>query len=131
LLLRKGVKVTTISDSGEEEEEDPLEQEAAGGGADYARIGSAFRKARHLLTVRGSGNRYNTPLFLLVGAEGSREAGFLKSTAGSGLEHASDDPMEQGLAFAAGREFLFFDKAAVLDVAGEPVLGSDGQHADD
>jgi type VI secretion system protein ImpL len=131
LLLRKGVKVTTISDTGEEEDEGLPEQDEAGGGADYARIGSAFRRARHLLTVRGSGNRYRTPLFLLVGAEGSREPGFLKSTAGTGLEHALDDPMERGLAFAAGREFLFFDKAAVLDVAGEPVLGSDGQHADD
>jgi type VI secretion system protein ImpL len=132
LLLRKAAKVTEISNPPEEEEEEEKKTEAAPAAPskDYARIKSAFRAARQALSQRGDSDRYATPLVLLLGAEGSRDPGFLRQTAGAGLE-LFGDPVKEGLAFAEGREFLFFDKGVVLDVAGEPVLGSGGKHADD
>ena len=93
------------------------------------KIGSAFRRARAELSRRGAGDRYSTALAVLLGAEGSRDPGFLHHTTGTAMQ-LHDDPVGAGLALAGGREFLFFERGAVLDVAGEPVLGSDGEHAD-
>jgi hypothetical protein len=129
MLLRKSWKVTAIGAAEDEGEEGA--PPAAGSEVDYARIAGAFRQAKSSLRFLGEGDRYKTPLVLLMGAEGSRDPGFLKKTEGSGLEFHRD-PMKEGLTLADGREFLFFDRGGVvLDVAGEPVLGSGGKHADD
>jgi type VI secretion system protein ImpL len=127
-LLRKAAKVTKIGVPPEDEEEEAPPDATQPYGT--MRIGSAFRNARKELYRLGAGDRYAAPLALVVGTEGSREAGFLRRTAGAGLEFFGD-PVTEGLAFGEGREFLFFDRGVVLDVAGEPVLGSGGKHADD
>jgi type VI secretion system protein ImpL len=128
LLLRKAAKVSHVSDNPDDDEEESAP--AAGKRADgSARIGAAFRRARGHLRQRGAGDRYATPLVVLLGAEGSRERGFLEH-AGAGME-VREDPVRAGMAFGDGQEFLLFDKGVVLDVAGEPVLGADGRTADD
>ena len=126
-LLRKGMNVKQV---GQAKPKVKIALPEAAPIPDYKRLGTVFRRARALFRERGNGDRYKTPLVVVMGAEGSREAGFLHRALGRGLEPL-DDPADGGLAFASGRELLFFDKGAVLDVAGEPVLGSDGQHADD
>lgn len=132
-LLRRAMKEETVSD--EPTPEAPKQEAAAPApaptrAAEFARVGEAFRRARRYLQSRGEGNRYAVPLIVLLGAENSREPGFLEQTCGTGLE-LPDEPKNEGLCFGLGREFLLFDKGVVLDVAGEPVLGSDGQHSDD
>jgi type VI secretion system protein ImpL len=129
MLLRKGFSEKPNTAAGQEEEAPAPSADVST--VDYAGIGSAFRKAKSVLRIRGEGNAYTTPLVLVIGAEGSRDAGFLKQTDGPGLTLHFSDPVKDGFAFADGREFLFFDGGAVLDVAGEPVLGSDGKHGDD
>jgi len=128
LLLRKAAKVSHVSDDPDDDEEES--EPAAGKPADgSARIGAAFRRARGHLRQRGAGDRYATPLVVVLGAEGSREPRFLEH-AGAGLE-AREDPVRAGMAFGEGQEFLLFDKGVVLDIAGEPVLGPDGRSADE
>jgi type VI secretion system protein ImpL len=129
MLLRKGFSEKPNPGIGEQEETAASPAEVTKG--DFAGIRSAFRKAKSVMRSRGEGNVYETPLVLVIGAEGSRDAGFLKQTDGPGLTLHFSDPVKDGFAFADGREFLFFDGGAVLDVAGEPVLGSDGKHGDD
>jgi len=132
LVLRKSAKVSQFSDAAEpeESEEGEAKTEARAGIADHVMITAAFRRARTLIRALSDRDQYRAALHLMIGAEGSREPGFLGRMTGSGLQLAYDDPVREGLAFGDGCGFYFFDDGVVLDLAGQQVLGADGVSSD-
>jgi type VI secretion system protein ImpL len=133
-LLWKALSTEKIADADEPPEE-PAEEKAPQAAAgsvsgDAVGLSSAFHRARETMNDVTDGNAYRTAVFLLVGAEGSRTPGFLRQVAGRELEYVTDDPVGEGLAFADGGGFLFFDDGVVVDVAGAPVLAAQGTGSD-
>jgi type VI secretion system protein ImpL len=78
------------------------------------------------LTLRA--DRYRVPWIALVGQTGSRPADLL---ADAGLGFPLGRPHAGELTSQAGCRWWFFDRGAVLDLAGEYVLRADGVSADE
>lgn len=139
LLLRRSARASRFEDAQEPEpapaaqpepqpEEKPVkEAKSADGGVPFA-ARLAFSKAGRRLDQAAAGDRHRVPLFLLLGAEGSRDSDLL---ANAGMELPFGDPAEAGMGLGAGRGFWFLDRGVVLDLAGEAVLDSDGRSADE
>jgi hypothetical protein len=129
LVLRKSAKVSQFSDTEEPHEDDVKKEQPEqqpSDIADHVMITSAFRRARSVLASLSDRNQYRTALHLVIGADGSREPGFLSRMAASGLRLVYDDPVREGLAFGDGGGFYFFTDGIVLDLAGPQVLAADG-----
>ncbi|HEX8722805.1 MAG TPA: type VI secretion protein IcmF/TssM N-terminal domain-containing protein [Pyrinomonadaceae bacterium] len=82
----------------------------------------ALRALRGHVTLRDY--RYRLPWFLLVGEEGSGKTTLLRE---SGMHLPLDPPAEQMHGVKQEVNWFFYDRAVVLDVAGELVLRSDSE----
>ena len=131
LVLRKASKVSQFSDAEPEPEEEAQQSPSAAPSAGSTIIASAFRRAREILNTLSQRNIYRTPLQLLVGAEGSRRPHFLSSLNGLEIPYEFADPTREGLAFANGCGFFFFQDGVVLDLAGNHVVSADSAAADE
>ncbi|HEV7485290.1 MAG TPA: type VI secretion system protein [Thermoanaerobaculia bacterium] len=114
VVLRRSAKVSTFADGSEREEEplaaseDPVEEEMV------VSLPEAFRRAGKTFNQIDK-DRYEVPLYLLVGAEQSRDANLLSS---AGLDLPWGDASEAGMNIGTGRGFWFFSRGVVLDLAG-------------
>jgi type VI secretion system protein ImpL len=129
LLLKRSARVSRFEDGAEE----PAVAPAAGPApppeaGQAAGLRQVFSHAGKRLDRYARGDRHEIPLFLLLGAEGSRDPDLL---AGAGLDLPFGAPQEAGLDLGKGRGFWFFDHGIVLDLAGEQVLQTDGRSADE
>jgi type VI secretion system protein ImpL len=88
----------------------------------------AFRRARHYFDRSLAGNRQAIPCFLLLGAAGSRDPDLL---ADAGLDLPFGTPAAAGTDLGDGRGFWLFSRGAILDLAGDEVLGADGRSSDE
>jgi type VI secretion system protein ImpL len=128
-LLRKAAKVTKIGAPPEPEEgraEGPSHVTTLAD--DEVGVAAAFRRASKLLDRTTGGSRHDVPLFLLAGAEASRDPDLL-GTIGLDLPFGTAGEAEMGLGH--GRGFWFYDRGIILDVAGDLILGADGRTSDD
>jgi type VI secretion system protein ImpL len=128
-LLRKASKASQFSDAAEPEPAD--DEKTPPKKADRSEtvgIAGAFRRAAQHLKETGHRKDDNVPLFLLVGAELSRDADLLGSAR---VDLPFGTPEEAGMSLGEGRGFWFFDRGIVLDVAGEMVLRADGSTSDE
>ncbi|MEA2343233.1 MAG: type secretion system protein ImpL [Thermoanaerobaculia bacterium] len=114
VVLRRSAKVSTFADAEEPDEEpvaesdDPVEEEMV------VSLPEAFRRAAKTFNHIDN-DRYQVPLYLLVGAPQSRDANLLSS---AGLDLPWGDASESGMNIGMGRGFWFFNKGLVLDLAG-------------
>src|SRR5215210_3298295 len=88
----------------------------------------AFGRAGKRLDRAAAGDRHRVPLFLLLGAVGSRDSDLL---ANAGLELPFGAPADAGTDLGQGRGFWFLDRGVVLDLAGDAVLSADGRGSDE
>jgi type VI secretion system protein ImpL len=132
LVLKKSAKKQVIRVGEPEEEDEPA---AAPKAADDEQvdtgIASAFRRAREEMMDACDGNPYGHPFYLVVGPDKSHEPGFLTGAAGNSLHLETDEPLEAGLGFGNGSQFLFYNEGALLDVGGDAMLADSGVSADD
>lgn len=131
LVLRKASKVSQFSGAEPEEEEEGEETQEAAPAAGTTLIASAFRRGKEILRLLSQRNIYRTPLQLLIGAEGSRKPQFLASLSTLEMPVEFADPMREGLAFANGCGFFFFQDGVVVDLAGEHILSADAATGDE
>lgn len=132
LVLKKSAKKEVIRvGEPEEDEEDPVAGVPTPKSEDDAGMAAAFKRAREVMLSLCDDDPYRNPFYLVLGAEGSHEPGFLTGAAGSALNLVTADPVADNLAFGPGSEFLFFPEGAVLDVVGAQVLAADGVSSDD
>lgn len=131
LLLRKSARVTKFEDAEPEEprpEPPPAEEKAVSKGPAPLAVRLAFSRAGRRLDRAAAGDRHRVPLFLLLGAEGSRDSDLFSN---AGLELPFGAPTEAGTDLGQGRGFWFLDRGVVLDLAGDAVLAADGRSADE
>ncbi|HWM89359.1 MAG TPA: type VI secretion protein IcmF/TssM N-terminal domain-containing protein [Thermoanaerobaculia bacterium] len=136
LLLRRSAKASEFKDAEEPEpapvqaepEEKPGTEIQAKDGAVPFASRLAFNRAGRRLDQAAAGDRHRVPFFLMLGAEGSRDADFL---AEAGMELPFGAPAEAGMSLGRGRGFWFLDRGVVLDLAGDAVLDADGRSADE
>lgn len=131
MLLKKAAKATQFVDAEEppEAEAEPKKAKPARGeGGEVVGIGAAFRRAAQHLRDSRDGQFDAVPLFLLAGAELSRDPDLLGS-ARVDLPFGSPDEAEMSL--GEGRGFWFFDTGVILDVAGAQILRADGRTSDE
>lgn len=129
-LLKKAAKAAKYPMPGEQPEMDePLETPAQTAEEGLVvGLSEAFRKAGHLLDRVADGDRHDVPLLLLLGGARSRDSDML---ARCGLDMPWGPPSEGGMSLGAGRGFWFYDRGAIVDLAGDAVLREDGKTADD
>jgi type VI secretion system protein ImpL len=114
VVLRRSAKVSTFADGAEPEEEpvaaadDTAEEELV------VSLPEAFRRAAKTFNHIDS-DRYQVPLYLMVGAGQSRDANLLSS---AGLDLPWGDAAEAGMNIGLGRGFWFFNRGVILDLAG-------------
>jgi len=115
IVLRRSARVSTFADAGEPEEapggasEAPAEEELV------VSLPEAFRRAAKTFDRVADHNRHQVPLYLLIGAEQSRDADLLSS---AGLDLPWGDAAEAGMNIGNGRGFWFFNRGVVLDLVG-------------
>jgi len=129
LVLRKSAKASQFSDGADDEDEPKSEKEPAML-AEHVMMISALGRAREVMRELSERNQYRASLHLVLGAEGSREPGFLTRLAASAIQLGYDDPMAEGLAFGQGCGFYMFDQGMILDLAGPQVAAADGVTSD-
>lgn len=127
LLLRKASKASQFSDAAEPEPEEEQEKPKKERDESAVGIAAAFSRAAEHLKETGRPLE-EVPLFLLVGAELSRDPDLLASAR---VDLPFGTPDEAGMSLGEGRGFWFFDRGMVLDVAGELVLRADGTSSDE
>lgn len=134
LLLRRSARVTKFEDAEPEPEPQPVneappaEAKAVAKGPAPLAVRLAFNRAGRRLDRAAAGDRHRVPLFLLLGAEGSRDSDLFSN---AGLELPFGAPAEAGTDLGQGRGFWFLDRGVVLDLAGDAVLAADGRSADE
>lgn len=85
----------------------------------------SFSKAmRRIRRIYGKAGLYEIPWYMMIGETGSGKTTVLGNT---GLELLSDWPEESKVGVKEGVNWFFFDRAVVLDVAGDFVLRADGE----
>jgi type VI secretion system protein ImpL len=127
-LLRKSSKVSQFADAEEPIEEVGPSEEIETTEEQVVGLSEAFTRAKELLDRVGDGDPHHVPFYLLVGAEGARDADLLSA---SGLDLPWGTPGEAGMSLGNGRGFHFFERGVVLDMAGESVLRADGVSSDE
>jgi type VI secretion system protein ImpL len=132
MLLKKAAKATRFADAdeppAEEAPEAKKEKPQKGEGGEAVGIGAAFRRAAQHLKESRDGQFDAVPLFLLAGAELSREPDLLGT---SRVDLPFGYPDEAEMSLGEGRGFWFFDTGVILDVAGAQVLRADGRTSDE
>lgn len=130
LLLRKSAKVAAkYPDPAEKEEPAPPATDPGLAAETRSNLRRVFKRAGRLFQKGAEGGRYEAPLVLLFGAEGSRDEGLLRDAE---LDLRFSTPVEGDVSLGDGRGFwLLHTGGAVLDVVGDAVLRAEGTKADD
>jgi type VI secretion system protein ImpL len=113
VVLHRSAKMTGFVDA--EEPEEKQADEAPADDEIVVSLPEAFRRAAKTFNRIADHDRHKVPLYLLIGAEQSRDDDLLSN---AGLDLPWGDAAEAGMNIGMGRGFSFFDRGVVLDLAG-------------
>jgi type VI secretion system protein ImpL len=114
VVLRKSAKVSSFADAKPEEEEPPVEDESASEEELIVSMSEAFRRAGQTFK-RIDSDKYEVPLFLMLGGENARDRDMFSSAR---LDLPWGDAAEARMSLGMGRGFWFFNRGVILDLAG-------------
>jgi type VI secretion system protein ImpL len=113
-VLRRSAKVSGFADA-EVPEERNDEADAPPEEETVVTMSEAFRRAAQTFSRIADHDRHHVPLYLLIGAERSRDADLLSN---AGLDLPWGGAAEAGMNLGMGRGFWFLDRGVVLDLVG-------------